>query len=243
MNNSNIKLSDRMQLIADMIVPGKSVADVGTDHGYIPIYLYSEGICQNVILTDVAVGPLNIAKKNLLECGLNECEGLQLRIGNGLECLSEAETDYVIIAGMGGDLISDILSKDMNKSHSFENLIFQPRTHVELFRKFLDDNGFAIRREHIVNENGHLSEIMLAKPAVLCKDEYYEAFNEEADYIVPPYYLKNKEPLLKDYLNLQISRARTVIAELEKSESEDKNDKLKYWTERLELLMSKSQLI
>ena len=127
-----------MQTIADMVTEGGSAADIGTDHGYIPAYLVETGICPKVILTDIAEDPLERAKRYFGKKGL---EG-DFRLGAGLEVIEPSEVSTVIIAGMGGETIIDILGKDLEKSHSFKRLVLQPRTFAGKLRVWLSENGF-----------------------------------------------------------------------------------------------------
>ena len=141
-----------MMAIADMVIKGESAADIGTDHGYIPMYLLSEEICPSVILTDIAEGPIARAKANLDKYGLKA----DLRVGPGLEVINESEVSTVIIAGMGGETIMDILDKDPIKSHSFKRIILQPRTFAGELRTWLTENGFRFTDYRICREKDQI---------------------------------------------------------------------------------------
>ncbi len=105
-----IELSKRMYMVASMVDKGGSVADIGCDHAYVSIYLIEQNIAAKVIAMDVRTGPLDIAKKNINSHGLSD--KIEVRLSDGLEKLSIGEVNTVIIAGMGGQLIIDIIDRE-----------------------------------------------------------------------------------------------------------------------------------
>ena len=143
-------LTDRLMAMASQVEPGESLADIGTDHGYLPMYLYMEGISPKVIMADVSKGSLNKAKQNCKEiCPDGKFD---FRLGNGLKVIKRGEVDNVAIAGMGGVLITEILGKDMGKTKTFKKLILQPRTAQGRLRFWLIKKGFDIVEEQLVRE-------------------------------------------------------------------------------------------
>ena len=106
-----IKLSDRLQKIADFIEPGESVADIGTDHGFLPIALWEQGKSPHVILSDINSGPLEKARFNINKHFPEK--QFDIRIGNGIQTIRPAEVDNIVIAGMGGLLIAEILGDEL----------------------------------------------------------------------------------------------------------------------------------
>ncbi len=156
-------LSERMRKIVGM-VRGDTAADVGTDHGYIPIWLAVYGKCRNVILTDINKGPLKKARENIGRYLPGETGNMMdLRLGSGLAPLEKGEADTVIIAGMGGILIRDILADDFEKTMSFSRFILQPRNHSDVLREFLKNfSGLMISYEILAKEAGRLCEIIVA---------------------------------------------------------------------------------
>lgn len=163
------KLSDRLQMIADNIKPGETMADIGTDHGFLPLYLIEQGISPRVIMTDISEPSLRkgidgaeILGKNVPEIDIYErCD---FRSGDGLTIIRAHEVDNVVIAGMGGLLMTEILGEDISKTLSFKRLILQPRNHSEQLRKWLASNGFNIVREQLVREGKFICEIITAQP-------------------------------------------------------------------------------
>lgn len=153
------KLSFRLSVIASLVPKGARVCDVGTDHGYLAIELIKKDIAQSVIATDIGEKPLSNARKNIELCDI---KNIDLRLGDGLLCVLPKEADTVIIAGMGGEVIADILKKGEKISARTEvTIILQPTTSPEVLRSFLFKNGYSIIREVPVYENRKLYSVFL----------------------------------------------------------------------------------
>lgn len=153
-------LSRRLLLIASLVPKGARVCDVGTDHARLPIYLIERKIAERVIATDIRPLPLENAKKNVAASGLAEIE---LRLCDGLSAVKISETDTVIIAGMGGEVISGIISRaELLRNQPYPLLILQPTTSPEFLRRYLYENGFCIKSETALKENGKLYSVMTA---------------------------------------------------------------------------------
>ena len=157
-----IKLSDRLQCIADNIKRGETMADIGTDHGFLPLYLYEEGISPKVIMADISEPSLSKAKAAAEERGL--AKNVYCRAGDGLKVLESGEVDAVVIAGMGGLLMCEILGENPKKAHSFKKFILQPRSHSGQLRRWLLNNGYDITGEELVREGKFICEIIKAEP-------------------------------------------------------------------------------
>ena len=157
-----INLGERLLTIANMIEEGETVADIGTDHGYLPIHLLLEGKSPSAILTDISGGSLGKAKINCAE--MLQGHQLDLREGDGLEVLEPSEVDAVVMAGIGGLLTIEILDWNLEKSHSFKKLILQPRNNGGALRKYLFENGFTVEELRIVPEGERFCEIMRIAP-------------------------------------------------------------------------------
>ena len=156
-----IKLTERLRMIAENISDNESAADIGTDHAYLPIWLMQRNPDRKVVLTDVSGGSLKKAKDNCALCGFPKAD---LRRGDGLDALGGGEVDCAVIAGMGGLLITDILSWDIAKTVSIKKYVFQPRNNSGALRMWLYGNGFDIVREQIAEEAGRYCEIITAVP-------------------------------------------------------------------------------
>lgn len=151
-------LSERLSAVASLVEKNAVVADIGTDHGYIPVYLYQSGIIKGAVAADVNEKPLASCEALVLQEGLSRV--IKIRLSNGLDNVLSEEYDTVIIAGMGGELIADILSRaDVRDKH----IILNPMTHPEIARKFLFDNGFDIMNDLIIKDGRHYYSVFDAR--------------------------------------------------------------------------------
>lgn len=190
-------VNSRLTKIAGMIRIGDRVADIGTDHAYLPVFLIREKIASYAYACDVADGPLLNAKANIER--LN-AKNIELRKGDGLNAVEPNEADTFIIAGMGGDLIIKILSDcDWIKNDKYE-LILQPMTSVEDLHAFLFYSGFEIINEQAVISAGRVYSVI---KAIFCgvkrkcsAKEYY--LGRMTDNIGPAelVYIKRKRRIL-----------------------------------------------
>ncbi len=153
-------LSKRLKTIASLVPNGARVCDIGTDHGYLSIYLKQNNIAKSVIASDLNQKPLLTAQKNIVASGV---KGIELRLGNGLSTVQKTEVDTILIAGMGGEVIAGILADcDWIKETSY-TIILQPTTSADFLRRFLCENGFVINEEIPLQENSKLYSIMSVK--------------------------------------------------------------------------------
>ena len=154
-----LELSKRLSLIAEFVNEGSSVCDVGTDHGYLPAFLYLSGKAKNVIATDINEKPLQSARRNLEKLG---ADGVKLFLCDGLSGVEREDIDTVIIAGMGGEVISGIIARAAFLRDNAVTLILQPTTAAKELRMFLAKNGFIVEREQALQENGKIYSVMAA---------------------------------------------------------------------------------
>ena len=148
-------LSERLKLIASMVPQGKSVCDVGTDHGYLPAALCLSGKYKSITATDIREKPLENARKNLEKLNI---KGVDLILCDGLQKVSEEKAETVIIAGMGGDVISGIIENCPYKEKSV--FILQPMTAAQVLREYLAKNGFFVETEVAITENKKIYSVM-----------------------------------------------------------------------------------
>lgn len=147
-------------MAAEFIRKGSVVADIGTDHANLPAYLISQGVCEKAFAADIGKGPLLNARKTVEEYGLED--KITLVLSDGLKCISLDEIDTIVLAGMGGDLINDILSAaDIEKLKKI-HIIVQPQSHSEKVRSFFCENGFEIEKESFCEEGRHIYVCMSA---------------------------------------------------------------------------------
>ncbi|MEL7646754.1 MAG: class I SAM-dependent methyltransferase [Sedimentibacter sp.] len=209
---------DRLECIKSMVSRCAAAADVGTDHGYVAEMLLNDNICERVIATDLNEGPLKRATEYLTGISLDQrCD---FRLGSGLTVLEEGEADSIIIAGMGGDLIADIIETSKNIALAAKELILQPMTAADKLRKYLTESGFVIEDEKIVKEYHHYYFIMKAVPGHSDKtDEIYYKFSQHL--------ILRKDPLMMEYLKKVIKTNENIISSIEKTGNREYNEKIK----------------
>ena len=152
-----LELTPRLQILADWVTPGAKLADVGTDHGHLPVWLSIHGRVSHAIASDLRKGPLERARQNGAAYG---AENIEYRLGNGLAGIAPEEADTIVIAGMGGENIASILTAAPWTKDGNHTLLLDPHTKSEELRQFLAENGYAIRREQLVFDRGTLYPIM-----------------------------------------------------------------------------------
>ena len=155
-------ISKRLELVASFVPQGAILLDVGSDHAYLPIELIERGQIESAIAGEVVEGPYQSAVKNVEAHGLKE--KIQVRLANGLAAFEEADQVSVItIAGMGGRLIARILEEGLDKLANVERLILQPNNREDDLRIWLQDHGFEIVAENILEEAGKFYEILVVE--------------------------------------------------------------------------------
>lgn len=152
-----MKLSKRLTIISDMVQSGSRVCDVGTDHGYLPVFLYKSGKCESICATDIREKPLEKAKKNLSRSGASD---VKLFLCDGLDLISRDMADTIIISGIGGEVISGIIDRALFLRDYTVTLIIQPTTGADKLREYLASSGFMVACEKAVEDNGKLYSIM-----------------------------------------------------------------------------------
>ncbi|HHD2752502.1 TPA: tRNA (adenine(22)-N(1))-methyltransferase TrmK [Clostridium perfringens] len=226
-----MELSKRLKRIAEHVDKCESIADIGTDHGYIPIYLVKEGICEKAIASDINKGPIEKAKVNVTFEGVSD--KVKCLLGAGLNPLKVGEVNGVILAGMGGNLTRDILLADMPKVKKYDFLILQPAQNPEVLREFLYKNNYKILDEDLIKDEGRFYELFKVK-----YDETSEKliFEDELDYEISPLLRKKEHPLFKEFIEEKINKCETILnfikddteaARKRKADLEEKVNKLK----------------
>ena len=198
-----MQLSLRLQTIADMVTEGGVLADVGCDHGYLPVYLVLNKRITGAIAMDVGKGPLSRAKEHILAYGLEQY--IETRLSDGLTVLEPGEADTLVIAGMGGPLMEQILKKGSLVAKSFREMILQPQSDIGHFRHFIRTQGWEIIREEMVKEDGKFYPMMKVIPA----GQTLEPWRPEEE-MFGRLLLKQHHPVLKEYL-LREERIRKEI--------------------------------
>ncbi|MCT1226061.1 tRNA (adenine-N(1))-methyltransferase [Lactococcus lactis] len=160
---NEIKLSKRLKAVADYVDNGARLADIGSDHAYLPTYLMQKALINFAVAGEVVKGPFEIAKNHVSEAYLSD--RIQVRLANGLGAIENTDKiDTIVIAGMGGILISEILEAGKEKLSHVKRLILQPNNHEESLRQWLVNHQFVIKNEEILLEAGKFYEIIVAEP-------------------------------------------------------------------------------
>lgn len=154
-------LDSRLSLIASLVRKGSRVADIGTDHAYLPVFLVEQGIIPSAIASDIRQGPADRALKTVADAKL--AGRISVRLGNGLSTVSPQETDDIVIAGMGGETIASILNDAPWTKDAPYRFILQPMTKPEVLREFLLNAGYALTEEHIAYNNHHPYLVLCAE--------------------------------------------------------------------------------
>lgn len=153
-----MQLSRRLRVLSELVTQGNRLADVGTDHGYVPIYLLERGRIPSAIAMDIKQGPLDRAREHVRQYGYGTY--IEIRQSDGLEALKAGEADTVLLAGMGGALMQRILREGGLALRGVRELILQPQSELYQMRKFLREQGYGIAREYMVYEDGKYYPIM-----------------------------------------------------------------------------------
>lgn len=232
-----IKLTERLKAIADEIDKGEKVADIGTDHGFLPIFLWENDISPEVIMTDISEGSLKKAEENCLM--LHPGHSFDLRLGSGLEVIQPAEADCIVMAGMGGILMTQILSEDLSKTRSFKKLILQPRNNPGILRHWLYNNGFHISREQLAREGKYICEIITARRGERAVIRSLEA--DRIEYHYPHSLIDFRGPLTCEFLSRKLNEEKRILSGMMKGKNPDKKEmrSQEYRIDYLERLIKK----
>ena len=199
-----LQLQPRLQMLADLVPPGAALADVGTDHGYLPVYLLQKGAIKRAIASDIGVEPLDHARRTAEEYGA----ALELRLCDGLAGIAPYEADTVVIAGMGGESIIAILSAAPWTKNDCR-LILQPMTRQELLRRWLSENGYRFTAERLVADKGTIYPILCVEGGAqppLSEVETYSGL------------LLADDPLYGEYLIRQMARLKKAADGMRRSQ-------------------------
>lgn len=220
-----MELSNRLKAISDYVEQDAKLADIGTDHGYIPIYLAKTGRIKMALACDVNRGPLEKAKMNIKQLKVEDY--VKTRLSDGLAKLDQGEVDTVLIAGMGGLLIEKIMERGKEVLGTVKHLILSPHSDVEQVRRKIHKLGFRIRHEQLMKDEGKCYSIL---DAVKGQDKKYDT----KDYKYGKILIEEKSTILKELLQKKAAKYEEIIHKLIKEEtvgtlarSEEMKDELK----------------
>lgn len=233
---TKIKLDERLTAVAAMVRQGRRVTDIGTDHGYLAAFLVGEGLCPSGIASDLRPGPLENAHRTVENCGLSD--RIKLILSDGLKNIPPEDCDDIVLAGMGGNLIADILSAAPWIRNSHIHIIAQPMTHAEVLRRYFVDNGFEIESERAVIQDRHIYCVISAyftgkksvrKASYFYSGELFQNFDSSAEKYVEKILktLRKKHEALLAAGKEDASALRQIIREIEEKLTEARNDESK----------------
>lgn len=205
-----IKLSRRLQALADYIPSDSRVADIGTDHAFLPCYLVKEGIAPFAVGIDVKEGPFQSASRTVNAYHLEE--QISIRLGDGLMPLRPGEVDVVILAGMGGNTMIDILEGSPQVVEEVNCLVMQPMNGAEHLRSWLGGNDWIIIAEDLLVEDGHYYQIIKATRG-------REQALADMQLSYGPLLIADRHPLLPKLIEKDIQALQDIIEQLAKSQS------------------------
>ena len=185
-----MQLSTRLSALVQFVPQGSSVIDVGTDHAYIPIYLMQTGRAVRCLATDINAGPLKKAAHNMKLHGITD---IRLKQTNGLEGVTSADGDVIMISGMGGYLIIDILEHAKALVKGIKKLILQPQQDIEQVRRYLHQIGFQIETEDFVIDDEKYYTVIVA---ILGEERYVHDY----DYVYGKCLIQKELPVFKEWL-------------------------------------------
>lgn len=214
----DMELSARMLANVGLLSEGLRVADVGCDHAHVAIYLLLHKIAKKVIAMDIGAGPLERAQENINLYGLEK--EIETRLSDGVQKLQIDEVDAVLIAGMGGALMKKIILQDMELFGELTEFVLQPQSEIFELRQFLAENDFEIIAEDLVYDEGKFYPSMKIKKGI-------KANYDNAQLCYGPCLIKDRHPVLKDYLLYEAKKLAEIEKRLIKQLEERENERLK----------------
>ncbi|MDF7671980.1 class I SAM-dependent methyltransferase [Lactobacillus sp. ESL0701] len=204
----------RLNTLAQMVDQGARVADIGTDHAYLPIALVQSGKIDYAIASDIAQGPLDNARDDIAQAGLEK--QIDVRLGAGLVTIThEDKIDTVVIAGMGGKLMTEILTAAWQNGFQFNTLVLEPNVGEPGVRKWLVDHNYQVVAEDLIEEAGHTYELIKAiqvkTPVKL----------SSAEIFFGPLILQTKNPVFYQKWHGQLAYHQKLLANLNKAKNKD----------------------
>lgn len=226
MGEERLKLSERLRALAELVPAGSVLADIGTDHAWVPAELLLKGRISRAVAMDIGEGPLARAEAHIAELGLTE--QVSLRLSDGFAALKPGEADCVLIAGMGGELMQGILTRGLGADGrpgpafraGVKRYLFSPHTEWEAFRSYLSAQGFRLTDERMLKEDGKYYLILV------CENGDGEAAYREAESRgIPvaaarrfgPMLLERRDTVLRDYMNERLRKEQEIAERLPES--------------------------
>ncbi|MGA9290107.1 MAG: tRNA (adenine(22)-N(1))-methyltransferase TrmK [Anaerobacillus sp.] len=211
-------LSERLKMVASFVPEGSRVADIGSDHAYLPCYLMNHNRISGAVAGEVNEGPYQSAINQVKRSGFtNE---ITVRKGNGLEVISSGEVDVITIAGMGGQLIRDILIEGRDKLENVKRLVLQPNVAAHLLRERLAELGWELVDERILEEDNKIYEVLVFD--IGNGERPYEGLDNREllkNILVGPMLIKEQNEAFKKKWQNELLKRERILRSLEQAES------------------------
>lgn len=205
------QLSNRLKRVASYVPEGAVLADIGSDHAYLPCYLALKGVIKGAIAGEVVKGPYESAKNQVRQEGLQD--RIEVRLASGLAAIEPADgVTAISIAGMGGPLIASIIEDGKEKLAGVRRLILQPNVHGKAIREWASANQWAITEEEILKENDKIYEILVLEPSPTSVDL------SEKELLLGPILSKEKSPVFNEKWSRESSQWKRILVSMEATE-------------------------
>lgn len=214
----------RLEAIGNLVPQGCTLADVGTDHAYLPVWLLQKNRITHAVAGDIAEGPCRAARSTVAMYGVKD--KVEVRLGSGLKVLQPGEVECVTIAGMGASTMIDIFEEAEAVTASLKHLVLQPMAGAASLRRWLCEHGWVIVDEDLVEDGVHFYEIISAVPGE--KSQY-----SDAEYLIGPVLLKKGHLLLEKHFQRQCNGLRQLMANMERSQQAMASEKYVHTKELL----------
>lgn len=205
------QLSKRLHCAASYIKPGMKIADIGSDHAYLPSYAVKQGKASFAVAGEIADGPFQSAKEQVVKIGLEHM--IDVRKGDGLEVIEPNEVDCIIIAGMGGPLISHILQGGKSKLPGVSRLVLQPNIGAEHVRRWLLENDWKLVDEQILEEDRKIYEVLIAERGAPAG-----GYNQ-SELLMGPFLLKRKCEVFYKKWSSELKAWQDILGSMERAQS------------------------
>ncbi|RYL91591.1 SAM-dependent methyltransferase [Sporolactobacillus sp. THM7-4] len=208
---TSIHLSKRLRAVASFIPKQARIADIGSDHAHLPCVAIREGIVIRAVAGEVKEGPFRQAVSNVVEQKMTDA--VSVRMGDGLDVIERGEVDTIVIAGMGGELITEILERGLQKLTDENILILQPNIREPRCRLWLASRGWRITNEAIIEEEGHFYEIIRAE-----RERSGPYLLTEEEQLMGPVLIRNQTAVFKKKWTTRKNRLENILRSLENTE-------------------------
>ena len=220
-------IDKRLETIANLVPPHCVLADIGTDHAYLPVWLLEQGKIDHAIAGDIAEGPCQAARNTVTMHNL--ASQVEVRLGSGLSVLTPGEADCIAVAGMGAATIISILEADIEIAKGARLLVLQPMAGAAALRAWLIGNGWQLVAEELVDDEPHFYEIIAAQRG-------QATLGDEAELTVGPVLLAQGHPLLAKQIERKLAEYKRLVSNMELSEQARETMRYKFAREMVQKL-------